>query len=162
MDGGNRTFDSLMSALDSSAADYRVIDHAAEGRTDRASALRGHQLAQAAKCMVVQVRGRGRPGPMVLAVVPGDRRVDFRKVRRLFGGADASLAERSEAERVTGCVSGCVIPFSFDGSLDVVVDPELLVHDEIFFNAARLDRSIALGTAHYLALSRPRVEPIAK
>ncbi|MFC4029974.1 YbaK/EbsC family protein [Streptomyces polygonati] len=158
----NGTFVSLMSALDASAATYRVIDHEAEGRTDRASVLRGHELAKAAKCMVVQVRGKGNPGPTVLAVVPGDRRVDFRKVKRLFGGADASLAERSVAEALTGCVSGCVIPFSFDGSLDVVVDPELLVHDEIFFNAARLDQSIALGTEHYLALSRPLIEPITK
>ncbi|ATL31032.1 YbaK/EbsC family protein [Streptomyces formicae] len=156
-------FRRLMSVLDGSFADYRVIDHEAEGRTLRASDLRGHEPAQAAKCMVVQVRRKAPTEHVtVLAVVPGDRRVDFKKVRRLFGGADASLADRAHAERITGCVSGCVIPFAFDPGLHLVVDPELLVHDEIYFNAARLDRSIALGTEHFVALSEPRVAPIAR
>ena len=38
--------------------------------------------------------------------------------------------------------------------------PSLQDHDEIFFNAARLDRSIALRTADYFALAKPRLERI--
>ncbi|MFE0174004.1 YbaK/EbsC family protein [Streptomyces sp. NPDC059002] len=153
----------LMSVLDGSFVDYRVIDHEAEGHTLRASDLRGHEPAKAAKCMVVQVRKKATDARVtVLAVVPGDRRVDFKKVRRLFGGADASLADQSLAERITGCVSGCIIPFSFDAGLHLVVDPGLLVHDEIYFNAARLDQSIALDTEHFRALSDPLVAPIAR
>lgn len=66
------------------------------------------------------------------------------------------------AERLAGSVSGSVMPFARHPDLDLVVAPELLVHDEIFFNAARLDRSVALATDDYLALARPRVGPIAQ
>jgi Ala-tRNA(Pro) deacylase len=156
------TYRTLVSVLRESGVDYRVLDHPAEGNTDLASRLRGHDLRQAAKCMVVHVRLKQVDDHAVLAVVPGDRRVDLKKVRRLFGGSDAALSEPSTAEQLTGCVTGAVIPFSFDGRLEVLVDPELLAQDEIFFNAARLDRSFAMGAGHLLAVGKPRVAPIAK
>jgi Ala-tRNA(Pro) deacylase len=54
-----------------------------------------------------------------------------------------------------------VLPFSFDDALELVVDPGLLVHEEIFFNAARLDRSLALSVKDYVRVAAPRTEPIA-
>ncbi|MFF5017223.1 YbaK/EbsC family protein [Streptomyces sp. NPDC001165] len=67
---------------------------------DLASELRGHPLDQAVKCLVVRV-STGRSRRYVLAVVPGDRRLDMTRVRELD-------------------------------------------NDWIYFNAARLDLSIAL------------------
>jgi Ala-tRNA(Pro) deacylase len=45
--------------------------------------------------------------------------------------------------------------------LALVVDPSLLENDELYFNAARLDRSMALKTSDYVALAKPRLERIA-
>ncbi|GGZ03729.1 hypothetical protein GCM10010365_23280 [Streptomyces poonensis] len=56
-------------------AGFRLIDHPPEGHTERASRLRRHPLAQAAKCIVVRVARGRRSRRYVLAVVPGDRRV---------------------------------------------------------------------------------------
>jgi Ala-tRNA(Pro) deacylase len=53
-----------------------------------------------------------------------------------------------------------VLPFSFHPDLELVVDPALLQVPELFFNAGRLDRSMALVTEDYLRVARPRVEPI--
>ena len=41
-----------------------------------------------------------------------------------------------------------------------VTDPELLTHQEIYFNAARLDRSLALDTRDYVRLANPYLHPI--
>ncbi|MFH0518979.1 YbaK/EbsC family protein [Streptomyces sp. M41] len=60
-----------------------------------------------------------------------------------------------------GSVSGSITPFCFDPGLELLVDPELLSHEGIFFNAARLDRSVALGTGDYVRLAGPRIEPVA-
>jgi Ala-tRNA(Pro) deacylase len=38
------------------------------------------------------------------------------------------------------------LPFSFNLELELVVDPTLLETDELYFNAARLDRSVVLKT----------------
>jgi Ala-tRNA(Pro) deacylase len=45
--------------------------------------------------------------------------------------------------------------------MELLADPGLLKHPEIYFNAARLDRSFALDTADYVRVSHPRVHPIA-
>jgi Ala-tRNA(Pro) deacylase len=155
-------YDWLMEQLERHQARFRLIEHAAAGHTESASILRRHALAQAAKCLVVRVATGRRSRRYVLAVVPGDRKVDLDELRTMYVGREASFAAPDVAEQLAGSVSGSVMPFSRHPELDLVVDPELLVHDEIFFNAARLDRSVALATDDYLVMARPRVEPIAQ
>jgi Ala-tRNA(Pro) deacylase len=46
--------------------------------------------------------------------------------------------------------------------LELIADPTLLDQGELYFNAARLDRSIVLKTHDYLAVANPRVERIAE
>ncbi len=150
----------LMALLD--GAGYRLIDHAPEGRTELASALRGHPLRQAAKCLVIRVGMGKKRRRYVLAVVPGDRRVDLERVRDLYQGSDAAFAVRDVAERLAGSVSGSIMPFAFAAAMDLLVDPDLLRHEEIFFNAARLDRSVALRTEDYLELAVPRIAAVAE
>ncbi|MFD5937817.1 YbaK/EbsC family protein [Streptomyces griseus] len=154
--------DWLLDELERRQARFRLMDHVPEGRTDLASALRRHSLAQAAKCLVVRVATGRRSRRYVLAVVPGDRKVDLDVLRDMYAGREASFATRDVAERLAGSVSGSVMPFARHPELDLVADPELLVHDEIFFNAARLDRSVALATEDYVAMALPRIHPITQ
>ena len=62
---------------------------------------------------------------------------------------------------MAGSVSGTILPFSFNPELELIVDPKLLENNEIFFNAARLDRSMALKTSDYIRLADLRKESIA-
>ncbi|MFL6149575.1 MAG: YbaK/EbsC family protein [Pseudonocardiaceae bacterium] len=157
----NSTYDKLIGLLGARGARYRIIEHAAEGRTDIASVLRNNSLTQAAKSIVVRVSITKRKGTYLLAVVPGDKYVDLTKLSQLVDGTKAAFAARDVAERLTASPSGSIPPFSFNVELQLVVDKSLLFHEEIFFNAARLDRSVALHVEDYLALARPRVEHIA-
>lgn len=59
-------------------------------------------------------------------------------------------------------VSLSAADFSFDPSLDLLVDPPLQAIDTIFFNAALLERSIGLKTSDYFAIARPSVENITE
>ena len=152
----------LLGLLDAVSVPYRLIDHPPEGRTDLASALRGHELAAAAKCMVVALHHRDRETRHVVAVVPGDSRVDLKAVRRLYGAADARLAPAEVTEDLSGCVVGTIMPFSFDPRLGVVADPRLLDAEHLYFNAARLDRSVELRAGDYAATAAPRFASIAK
>jgi Ala-tRNA(Pro) deacylase len=152
----------LLTFLDSGRARYRLIDHAPEGRTEPASVLRGHPLAQAAKSMIVRTRMTKKTSRYVLAVVPGDRRVDLERIRHLAGARDAGFADRTTAERLAATISGTIVPFAFDATLELVVDPSLLAHPELYFNAAALDRSVALHTSDYIKLARPTLRRIAE
>ncbi|MFF4015217.1 YbaK/EbsC family protein [Streptomyces sp. NPDC001843] len=150
----------LLDLLARGGARYRLLNHEPQGRTDLASALRGHRLDQAAKSLVIRVALSSKRRRYVIAVVPGDRRVDLSALNALYEGREASFAAREVAEQLTGCVSGSIMPLSFDPDLDVVADPALLTHEEIFFNTGRLDESVALHTECYRTLVSPRVATI--
>jgi Ala-tRNA(Pro) deacylase len=151
----------LIGDLDAAGARYRLIDHAPEGRTDLVSALRRHDLAQAAKCMIVMVKIGKKRTCYVLAVVPGDARVDLAALKALLGGTYLAFADTARAEELAGSVTGTVLPFSYHTELELIADPALLASPEIFFNAARLDRSIALATEDYVRVAAPRIALIA-
>jgi Ala-tRNA(Pro) deacylase len=153
-------YERLVADLETGGARYRLIDHSPEGRTDLVSALRGHDVALAAKCLVVMVKVGKKQSRYVLAVVPGDARVDLPAVRTLVGGTYVAFAGKDKAEELAGSVSGTVLPFSYHPRLELLADPSLLEAPELFFNAARLDRSIALATDDYVRLAEPRVAPI--
>ena len=98
----------------------------------------------------------------VLAVVPGDTRVDPDAVKRLMSGTYAGFASTADAERVTQCVMGTVLPFAFSEDLMLIADPAVLENDEIYFNAGRLDRSVAVDAKDYMRIAQPRLEKIAR
>ena len=154
------TYSQLITFLDQHGAHYRLIDHAPEGRTEIVSPMRGNALSQAAKCIILMVKIGKKVTRYILAVVPGDGRVDLNAVKALLGGTYISFASPDIAEGLAGSVAGTILPFSFKPEMELIVDPSLLENDEIYFNAARLDRSMVLKTSDYLALSKPRVEKI--
>ena len=154
-------YDRLIELLTAGGARFRLIDHEAEGRTEIVSPMRGHPTAAAAKCMVVMVKVGKKTKRFFLAVIPGDARVDLSAVKALVNGTYAGFASPDDAERLSGSVVGTVLPFSFDEQLTLVVDPGVFEHEEIFFNAARLDRSVGLAAADYRRIANPRVERIA-
>jgi Ala-tRNA(Pro) deacylase len=153
-------YERLVATLDREKATYRIVEHAPEGRTDVVSGLRGNPLPAAAKCMVAMVKLDKKRRRYVLAVVPGDRRVDLDALKRLYGGRYAGMADTETAERLSGCETGTILPFSVTDELDVVVDPALYDHDTIWFNAARLDRSIAMDAADHRRIAEPTEAPI--
>ncbi len=157
----DETYHQLIELLDRHGAQYRLIDHPEEGRTEIVSGYRGHDPAAAAKCMIVMVKVGKKVTKYVLAVVPGNARVDLQAIKRLYEGTYVSFATPEIAERLSGCVAGTILPFSFHPDPQLIVDPGVREFPELFFNAARLDRSMALRTEDFLAIATPRFEPIA-
>lgn len=163
MDGDAKpeTFDRLVALLGDAKARFRVIEHAAEGRSETISTIRGNRPGQAAKAMVLDVRGGGGGRRHVLAILPGNRKLDFGAVAALFDARKCGFASPDTAQALTGCVMGAVPPFAPDPAIAIVVDENLLANDTLFFNAGRLDRSMELDTSDWLAVARPRIARIA-
>jgi Ala-tRNA(Pro) deacylase len=154
-------FDQLVALLSDAKAKFRVIEHQAEGRSEAISTIRGNRPDQAAKAMVLDVRGGGGGRRHVLAILPGSRKLDFGAVAALFEARKCGFASPDTAQELTGCVMGSVPPFALNPDLAIVVDEDLLGNDTLFFNAGRLDRSMELDTKDWLAVAKPRVAKIA-
>ena len=154
-------FDRLVTLLSEAKATFRVIEHEAEGRSKAISVIRGNRPDQAAKAMVLDLRGGGSGKRHVLAILPGNRKLDFNAVARLFDARKCGFASPDTAQALTGCVMGSVPPFSLNPDLPIVVEEDLLANETLFFNAGRLDRSMELDTKDWLAVARPRRAKIA-
>src|SRR5690242_10437763 len=111
-------FDALTAHLNQHNARYRVIDHPSEGRSDQVAAIRGTEPGQGAKAMLCRIKES--PDVLILAVLPGDRKVDFRKVAATFGFRKATLASPEDAMHETGCAIGAIPPFSFSPRIKLV------------------------------------------
>ncbi|TLS41152.1 YbaK/prolyl-tRNA synthetase associated domain-containing protein [Streptomyces montanus] len=155
------TYDRLITLLDTSSIAYELIDHEPEGSTGAVSALRGHPESEAAKCLVLRVKVDRKTTRHVLAVVPGDRRVDLDAIRALYTARYAGFSDSATAERMARAVPGTVLPFSFDPELELVADPDVVTRPRLYFNAARLDRSLVISGQDYARLAEPRVARIA-
>lgn len=107
-------------------------------------------------------RSKDDSGQFVLAVLPGDRKLDFRKVAIAAGMRKATLASAEEVLQRTECVVGAVPPFSLSADIRLVVDPALVEsYEEIAFNAGRLDRSIVLDSRDYVRIAGPLVQSLS-
>src|SRR5258708_30731593 len=160
MEDAGDTYTQLIAFLDQHGVPYRLIDHAPEGRTELVSPMRGNALSQAAECIILMVKIGKKVTRYVLGVVPGDARVDLNAVKALLRGSYVAFASSDIAERLAGSVAGTILPFSFNSELELIVDPSILENDELYFNAARLDRSMTLKTGDYVRLAKPRLERI--
>ncbi|CAM3551783.1 YbaK/aminoacyl-tRNA synthetase-associated domain-containing protein [Bordetella sputigena] len=154
---GVSVHDRLKALLDDAGVSYRLLRHAAEGRSEAVAAIRGTAVGQGAKALVCRVKLSSTQRAHVLAVFPADRQADLEAIARAAGGKKASLASRDLARELTGCEIGAIPPFVFDDALTLLVDETLGTrYDEIVFNAGRLDASIVMQARDYLALVRPR------
>ncbi|CAM3841337.1 YbaK/prolyl-tRNA synthetase associated domain-containing protein [Bordetella tumulicola] len=152
-------YDHLVELLEKHSADFRIIEHPAEGRSDLVAAIRGTDAGQGAKAMLC--KSKSGDGELILAVLPGIKKVDFKKVAEAGGLKKVTLASPQEAEQATGCVIGSIPPFVFSSAIKLVVDPSLVqTYDEIAFNAGRLDRSIVLRSTDYVRIANPALRDI--
>jgi Ala-tRNA(Pro) deacylase len=155
------TYHRLIALLDAAQAEYELLDHDPVGTTEVVSEVRGNPLAQAAKCLMLVVKVDRRTRRHVLAVVPGDRRVDLAAVASLYQARYAGFCDAETAERLAQAVPGTVLPFALDPAVELIADPSVLAQPRLYFNAARLDRSVSLATADYERIAQPRICPIA-
>jgi Ala-tRNA(Pro) deacylase len=75
-------------------------------------------LGEAGKCIILMVKLGKKVTRYILAVVPGDARVDLPTVKALMQGTSIAFASAEIAERLAGSVTGTILPFSFNSELD--------------------------------------------
>jgi Cys-tRNA(Pro) deacylase len=90
------------------------------GSADAAARALGVELGQVAKTMLLFVDGRP-----VAAVLPGDRRVDFRVAKEALSAKRVRMAGAEEVEARTGYAVGSVSPLALPEGLEVRLDDAL-------------------------------------
>jgi len=74
-------------------------------------------------------------GSYVIAMVPGDSRVDVEKVAAEMGAREARVARAKEVVEATGFEPGAVAPFPRREAVAALLERTLLQHKEVWIGA---------------------------
>jgi len=113
---------------------YEVVkyEHHEKGAEFAASAT-GYPLEHTVKTLVVELDRK----EYCLALLPGHRALDLKKLASLLGVKRTAMVDIKTAERLTGYLVGGISPFSTQQRLQTVMESSILDHAEILINAGQ-------------------------
>ena len=111
----------------------------------------GADPARVFKTLVVSV-----DGALAVACVPVAAQLDLKKL-----GKRAQLADRTQAERATGYVTGGISPLGQRRRLPTRLDESALAHETILVSAGRRGLQIELDPRELVRLTGATVAPLA-
>jgi Cys-tRNA(Pro) deacylase len=95
-------------------------------------------------------------GEYVLALVPGDRRADERKIAAELGARDVRVARADEVVAATGFEPGGVAPFPRRDAVAVLIERTLLQHSQVWIGAGSPAHMAMLAPSDLQRLSGAR------
>lgn len=149
-------FGEIKKLLDASHCRYTVEDHEPTLRSLDAARVRGTPIEQGAKAIVLRSEGR-----FLMCVLPGNQKIDFKKIKMMLNTKSVSLATPEEVLKTTRCKIGSVPPFGNLFKMPMYIEKSLLRNEEISFNAGMLTRSITMRTEDYTPLANGIIEEFA-
>lgn len=150
-------FTRLSHQLNTAGVKFDVLRHEPVYTSEEAARVRGTQLASGAKALVCKMDDN-----VVIFVIPADRKLASREIRRQFGAKSLRFADRDEVLAITGLAPGSIPPFGSLFGLATYCDTRLGEHERINFNAGDHAISISLAYADYIAVEQPRVGTFAE
>jgi len=150
-------YDLLIQYLDSHKIIYSALVHEEVFTSQQAAQVRGTQLHQAAKALIVFADKK----PTCL-VVPADKKVDTKKFKQQYHIKDLRLATPEEVEQLTnGIKIGAVHPLGTLYNLPVYQDQGLSDNQEIVFSAGTHTHSLKMRYNDYKSLVNPTIGDFA-
>ncbi len=154
--------DQIISLLEERHFWFETFEHEPVRTSEEAAKIRsGYTLDQGAKALIVRVKYSSSDKKFVMLVVPGNVRFDKQKTSEYLKTKDIRFATEDEVSEITSGVElGGVPPFGNLFGLQVIVDPSLLQHEKIIFNAGDRRFSVAVYSKDYVTLVKPIIETI--
>jgi Ala-tRNA(Pro) deacylase len=145
-------FERLQAKLTAIGVAFDVVRHAPVFTSEEAASVRGTSLASGAKALVCKADDQ-----FVLFVLPADRRLASKLVRRSAGVKSLRFANKEEVEKLTGLAPGSIPPFGSLFDLPTWCDELLAQQPRINFNAGDHAISISLAYGDYVRVEQPRL-----
>ncbi len=142
----------IVEILDKNKTGYTVHEHEPVYTNPTMAQALGVEEAQTVKSLVLSTKEK----EMVVLVLPGNKRVDWKKAAAGIGTKKVSFAKPEQVKETVGCEVGCVPPFGQLTALPVYMDPELMEMDRVYFNPGVHDKSFQLKSEDLKTLCNPQ------
>ena len=139
-DGTVVSYDEVTKPLNDAGVQFTIKPHeqVAFTATDAAE-HRGVRVSQIVKCLVA----RSEQGELCAALLPGDRTLKLRKVRKVIG-SPLALVDPRELANDMGLTVGAISPFHLVGKARIFMDPTVLEEELVDISSGDLRAGIEL------------------
>lgn len=145
-------YQKIVDLLDEHEITYRALTHKAVFTSAEADAVRPRDvtISQGAKALLLNAGDE-----FMLFVLPGDRKLDMRKVRQVAGVNRIRFATKEEVVEVMGCEVGACYPIGKICGIKTYVDQTLSENHQVAFNAGDHSKSIIMKYPDYIKVADP-------
>jgi Cys-tRNA(Pro) deacylase len=116
-----------IAALEFAGIEYRVVPYGPVRTAEEAAIARGIPLEALVKTLVIRLEENS----YVLALIPGNSGLDYRKLRSLLGVRRLTMPDPAEAREATGYERGTITPLGAAGEWPTIIDTALTRLNEI-------------------------------
>ncbi|MFH1268743.1 MAG: YbaK/EbsC family protein [Planctomycetota bacterium] len=146
-------FERIESLLERHGVAFDVLRHEPVHTSAEAAEVRGTPLASGAKALICKADER-----FVMFVLPADRKLASKEVRRARRWRKLRFAGREEVEQLTGLEPGSIPPFGSLFGLPTLCDERLCENETINFNAGDHSISVSMRCEDYIRVEEPELD----
>lgn len=110
------------------------------------------------KTLVVLTNNRG----LAVGVVPVSGKLDMKAIAKALGAKKAAMADKHQAERSTGYITGGMSPLGQKKQLPTIIDASALDLDRVFVSAGRRGLQISISPKDLASLTQALFYGISK
>ena len=137
---------------------HRFIEKPETVHTADASRASGVDLRRLTKNLVLSCGS----GEYCLVIVPGNSKIDLKKVSKLLGVSNVSLVPFDQAEEISGYPPGGTPSIFHKARLRTVIDRSLMDHETLFCGGGARDRILELKVDDVIRLDEALVADVLK
>ena len=145
-------FDRVEKLLESQHLPFSVALHKPVYTSEEAAEVRGVPLSTGAKALICKGEDQ-----FVMFVIPADRKLDSKQVRRFCGWRKLRFASPDEVLALTGLTPGSIPPFGSLFGLPTFCDQKLGENTTINFNAGDHTISVSMKYVDYFEAEKPEL-----
>jgi Ala-tRNA(Pro) deacylase len=150
-------FQRVESLLKRHGVAFDVLRHEPVYTSQEAAAVRGTPLCSGAKALICKGDDQ-----FVMFVMPADRKLASRAIRRGRGWRRLRFASPEEVQQLTGLAPGSIPPFGSLFNLPTLCDAQLGENETINFNAGDHRISVSMRYADYFKVEAPELGAFAE
>jgi len=138
--------------------EHRVVSYGRVASAEEAARARGVPLGALVKTIVVRISD----DDFRLIAIPGDRAIDWPKLRAVLGVSRASLADHADLPDITGYMRGTVTPLGATRIWPLVIDAELAELGEVSIGGGAHGVAIHLSPADLASQFHALIADVSK
>ena len=150
-------YQKIVKLLRTNNISYQDTEHEPVYTSAQAAEIRGISASQGAKALLLKCESG-----FVLALLPGDRKLDSRKLKNLLNVKGLRFAIPEEVKDIMGCEIGACYPFGNLINLPTYADNYLSTNDTVSFNPGVHTRSMEMKWKDLYLLVNPQMVDISK